>query len=82
MLTPRGCRDVVSRHGMIGSTRNVHVYAYAEPCDLRLGYDGLFAKARDKIGRDPTTGHMFLFVSRNRKRAKVLRGTARALRSI
>ena len=39
---------------------------------MRKGYDGLFALARDAIGQDPLSGHLFLFVSRNRKRAKVL----------
>jgi transposase len=57
---------------MIGSTRNVHVYAHNGPTDMRKGYDGLFALARDEVGRDPLSGHLFLFVARNRKRAKVL----------
>ena len=39
---------------------------------MRKGYDGLFALTRDAIGQDPLSGQLFLFVSRNRKRAKVL----------
>lgn len=57
---------------MIGSTRNLSVYAAAEPVDLRRGFGGLFAYARDVIKRDPMSGHLFLFVARNRKSAKVL----------
>jgi transposase len=57
---------------MLGSTRNIHVYALAEPCDLRKGYDGLYALTRDVLEQDPLSGHAFLFVSRNCKRAKVL----------
>ena len=57
---------------MIGSTRNVRVYASPEPCDMRKGYDGLFALARDLVRQDPLSGHLFLFVAKNRKRAKVL----------
>ena len=38
---------------MIGSTRKVVVYASPEPCDMRKGYDGLFALARDVIRQDP-----------------------------
>jgi len=57
---------------MIGSSRNINVYACAEPTDLRKGYDGLFALTRDVLKKNPTSGHMFVFVSRNRKRAKVL----------
>jgi transposase len=57
---------------VIGSTRNVNVYAYTQPTDLRKGIDGLFAIARDVLTVDPLSGHLFLFVSRNCKRAKVL----------
>ena len=57
---------------MIGTTRNVKVFARAEPTDLRAGYDSLFALARDVLEQDPLSGHAFLFVSRNRKRCKVL----------
>src|SRR5512137_144538 len=57
---------------MLGSTRNLKVFAAPGPCDLRKGYDGLFALARDAISEEPLSGHLFLFVSKNRKRAKVL----------
>ena len=57
---------------MIGSTRNLRVHVSTEPCDLRRGYDGLYAIARDVLSEDPLSGHLFLFVSRSRKRAKVL----------
>lgn len=39
---------------------------------MRKGYDGLFALARDVIKQDPLSGHLFLFVAKDRKRAKVL----------
>ncbi len=57
---------------MIGSTRTLSVYAHLEPTDMRKGYDGLFALVRDVIKQEPLSGHLFLFVARNRKRAKVL----------
>ena len=57
---------------MIGTTRNVRVFVCTQPIDLRRGYDGLFALARDVLEHDPLSGHAFLFVSRNRKRCKVL----------
>ena len=57
---------------MIGTTRNVKVFAHTEPTDLRKGYDGLLALARDVLEQDPLSGHAFLFVSRTRKRCKVL----------
>jgi transposase len=57
---------------VLGSTRNIVVYASPTPTDMRKGYDGLFALARDTIQEDPLSGHLFLFVAKNRKRAKVL----------
>ena len=57
---------------MIGSTRTLQVWAYPEPADLRAGFDGLSALVSSKLGRDPLSGHLFLFVNRHRTRAKVL----------
>ena len=57
---------------MIGSTRTLRVWAYPAPADLRAGYDGLAALVTHKLGRDPLSGHLFLFANRTRTRAKVL----------
>lgn len=57
---------------MIGSTRTLRAWAYPEPADLRAGFDGLAALVTSKLGRDPLSGHLFLFVNRTRTRAKVL----------
>jgi transposase len=57
---------------VIGSTRTLHVWAYPEPADLRAGYDGLAALVTRTLGRDPLSGHLFLFTNRTRTRAKVL----------
>ena len=57
---------------MIGSTRTLQVWAYPEPADLRAGFDGLSALVSSRLGRDPLSGHLFLFVNRHRTRAKVL----------
>ena len=57
---------------MIGSTRQVSVYAHAGPVDMRRSFDGLSALVEQGLGRDPLSGDLFLFVSRNRRRAKVL----------
>lgn len=51
---------------MIGSTRQVRVFAYGAPADLRKGFDGLAALVREEMGRDPLSGELCLFVSRNR----------------
>lgn len=57
---------------MIGSTRNLSVWAYPAPTDLRNGYDGLSALVTGKLGLDPLSGDCFLFVNAKRTRAKVL----------
>jgi transposase len=57
---------------MIGSTRQVTVYAYGAPVDMRKGFDGLSALVELQLKRDPLSGDLFLFVNRDRSRAKVL----------
>lgn len=57
---------------MIWNGRSVRVYARAAPTDLRKGFDGLSALVREDLGRVATSGDLYLFVSRNRTRAKVL----------
>ena len=57
---------------MIGSTRQVTVWAYGAPADLRKGFDGLSALVTLTLERDPLSGDCYLFVNATRKRAKVL----------
>jgi len=57
---------------MIGSTRQLRVFAYSEPVDMRKGYDGLSALVAGTLRQDPVSGDVFLFVSKNRQRAKAL----------
>ena len=57
---------------MIGSTRNLRVFAYAKPADMRKQYEGLSALVRQELGRNPESGDLFLFQNKRRNRAKVL----------
>jgi transposase len=57
---------------VIGSTRQVAVYAFGGPVDLRKGFDGLSALVSQGLRRNPLSGDVFVFVNRTRKRAKVL----------
>ncbi len=57
---------------MIGSTRVLRVFAYRQPADMRKGFDGLYGLVVSRMGRDPLAGEIFLFVSGDRRRAKVL----------
>jgi transposase len=57
---------------LIISARQVAVFAYAEPIDMRKSFDTLAALVKEALKQDLLSGSLFLFVSRNRKRAKVL----------
>ena len=57
---------------MIGSTRQITVWAYGGPADLRKGFDGLSGLVSQGLRHDPLSGDCYLFVNATRKRAKVL----------
>lgn len=57
---------------MIGLPRGVSVYAFDEPCDMRKSFDTLAALVIERMTHDVLTGDLFLFISRDRRRAKVL----------
>jgi len=48
------------------------VYLCTSPADMRKGFDTLAAMVRDHLGYDPLSGHLFLFVGRNKDRIKIL----------
>ena len=48
------------------------VYAFGKPTDMRKGFDSWCALVTEHLAQDPLSGHVFLFPSRNRIRAKVL----------
>ena len=52
--------------------RRVTVYAYVQPVDVRRGFDGLSALVIEGLHRNPLNGDVYIFVSRDRVRAKVL----------
>lgn len=53
-------------------TRKMRVFACKVPTDMRGSFDSLYKKTKDLIGLDPRSGHMFLFVNKDRSRVKVL----------
>ena len=57
---------------ILGTSRAVQVFAFAEPVDLRKGCDGLFGLVQTGLGRDPLSGDLFLFCNKRRKGCKVL----------
>lgn len=57
---------------MIGSTRQVAVYAYARPVDMRKSFDTLAVLVKTELRREVLSGDVFVFVGKTRRRAKVL----------
>lgn len=51
---------------MIGSTRQVTVYAYARQVDMRKSFDTLAVLVRNELGRDILSGDVFVFVGKTR----------------
>lgn len=56
---------------MIGPAGRVRVFAYPQPCDMRKSFNTLSGLV-SSMGHDVAAGDAFVFVSRSRKRAKVL----------
>lgn len=57
---------------MFGLGPATKIYLGVEPVDMRKGFEGLFGLARDQLGQDPLSGHLFLFTNRTRTRLKAL----------
>jgi transposase len=56
---------------VIGLPRSVKILVFTEPTDMRKGFDGLGALVL-AAGEDLYSGHLYVFLSRRRDRAKVL----------
>jgi transposase len=56
---------------MIGLPESVKILLFAEPTDMRKGFDGLGALVAS-AGEDVYQGHLYVFLSRRRDRAKIL----------
>lgn len=50
----------------------VRIFVAPGATDLRLGFDGLAALAREAMGRDPMSGALFVFCNGRRTRIRVL----------
>lgn len=56
---------------LIPSSR-VRVYVYRRACDMRKSFSGLSGLVRSEVGKDPLSGHLFVFLNRRRTYVKVL----------
>lgn len=52
--------------------RAVKVYVATQPVRLNRSFDGLSNVVREIMGRDPLSGHVFVFINRRRTMVKLL----------
>jgi transposase len=57
---------------VIGLGRRVRVFAYGEAVDMRKSFDTLSAIVRECVKRDVLDGALYLFIGKDRRRAKVI----------
>lgn len=50
----------------------IQLWLCTQPTDMRQSYDGLAARVRGPLGRNPLSGHGFVFVNRRRTQLKCL----------
>ena len=51
---------------------SVRIFIAREPTDMRKGHDGLAALVQNTMKADLFSGHLFVFLSRQRNRVKIL----------
>jgi transposase len=57
---------------MFGLGPATKIYVGLDAIDMRKGFDGLFGLVRERLGHDPLSGHLFLFINRPHTRLKAL----------
>ena len=57
---------------MFGLSRALQVWVHTEPTDMRKSFNTLSALVTEEMHREVLSGDLFVFISRDRKRAKVL----------
>ncbi len=57
---------------MIISDRNVRVWLYQQPTDMRKSFKGLIALVKNNLNEDPLSGHLFVFINKRKTYMKIL----------
>jgi len=57
---------------VFGLSRALQVWVYTEPTDMRKSFNTLSALVTEEMHREVLSGDLFVFISKDRKRAKVL----------
>ena len=51
---------------MLTFSGSLRVFLALEPCDMRKSFDGLHAEVANRLGDDPRSGAVFVFINRSR----------------
>lgn len=57
---------------MLSFSGSLKVLVAVEPCDMRKGFNGLYAAVSERLGEDPRAGALFVFTNRRHNRLKML----------
>jgi transposase len=57
---------------MLSFSGSLKVLVAVEACDLRKGFNGLYAAVTERLGEDPRSGILFVFSNRRHTRIKIL----------
>jgi len=55
------------------SVSSAHYFLFREPTDMRKSFDGLCGLVSGRLGQDPRSGDVFIFINKKRTLAKLLR---------
>jgi transposase len=56
---------------MLSFHAGLKIFLAIEPCDMRRGFNGLFALAQNQLEENPLDGALFVFSNRKRNRIKL-----------
>jgi transposase len=51
---------------------DVRIFLCTTPTNMNYSFDRLMSRSEEIFAQDPTSGHLFLFMNRNRDRIKIL----------
>lgn len=57
---------------MLSFSGSLKVFVALEACDMRKGFNGLYAAVTERLGEDPRAGALFVFSNRRHTRIKIL----------
>jgi transposase len=57
---------------MLSFSGSLKIFVALEPCDMRKGFNGLYGLVGERLGEDPRTGALFVFINRRHSRLKIL----------